>query len=88
MLNAPATELTQAEKAAAWDRYISLKQAHDSNEREIEDRYNKRYELQRLIDNNYKVHDGPGRAVGPALPWLRLRGLQLRTNLLISKGNN
>jgi hypothetical protein len=55
MVNAPATELTQAEKAAAWDRYISLKQAHDANEREIEDRYNKRYELQRLIDNNYKA---------------------------------
>jgi hypothetical protein len=48
-------ELTQAEKAAAWDRYISLKQAHDVNEREIEDRYTKRYELQRQIDNNYKV---------------------------------
>jgi hypothetical protein len=70
-------ELTQAEKAAAWDRYISLKQAHDANEREIEDRYSKRYELQRQIDNNLQGHDGPGRAASRALPWLRIRNMQL-----------
>jgi hypothetical protein len=55
MVTTPAIELTQAEKAAAWDRYIALKAAHDANEREIEDRYTKRYELQRQIENNYKA---------------------------------
>ncbi len=59
-------DLTIEEKAAAWDRYIALKQAHDANEREIEDRYTMRYEFQRQIENNYKeTLAQAGQAVAP-----------------------
>lgn len=63
---APARELTIEEKAAAWDRYIALKQAYDANEKEIQSRYDRRYEFQRQIENNYKqVMGQAGQVVEP-----------------------
>lgn len=48
-------EMTQAEKAAAWDRYTLLKQQYDANEREIEARYTRRYDIQGQIEQHYRT---------------------------------
>lgn len=47
-------ELTIEEKAAAWDRHVALSQQLQANEREIQSRFDRRYQLQKLIENNVK----------------------------------
>lgn len=47
-------EMTDYEKARAWDRYCAIKKAKQINRQEIQARYDQGHELDRQEDNNYK----------------------------------
>jgi hypothetical protein len=48
-------EMPVEEKARAWDRYIALTRQLQANEREIQRRYDRRYEIQRQLELNVKT---------------------------------